>query len=316
MESHLDGRRSLSVAKRKYADLWLGPPEALLTQLALKLDIGSGEHFQCSIADIIPVRDRHEGCCEERNKLLSSGLFSKYLALCQGECSSGLHNAATREHLIPGGWSQKIDLKLSGENSVAGRHEGQRCVTSRNICNRCNRTPMHEAVLLRDCWRCRQSNFYRAWRDPRELRADGLHETLLGETRPNARFKLGVLWYRSAQTMLSSLQAGTDLSANLIMHTRPRVRGFSRWRMSPAGTSLRCGADVGTRSDRNAARVGSVSVLTKMRPQADRRASIPKRLVDLSNVDACNCTHACVDATPWTSRSAIEYGCVESLANG
>src|SRR5262244_3002685 len=46
--------------------------------------------------------------------------------------------------------------------------------------------------------------------------------------------------------------------------------------------------------------------------QADRRASIPRRLVGLGNTDAWNFPHARIDATPWTSRSAIEYGCVQS----
>src|SRR6516164_4490147 len=45
---------------------------------------------------------------------------------------------------------------------------------------------------------------------------------------------------------------------------------------------------------------------------AERQASIPRRLVGLSNTDARNCPHARIDATPWTSRSAIEYGCVQS----
>src|SRR6516162_7202231 len=45
---------------------------------------------------------------------------------------------------------------------------------------------------------------------------------------------------------------------------------------------------------------------------AERQASIPRRLVGLSNTDARNCPHARIDATPWTSRSAIEYGSVPS----
>src|SRR6516165_4309515 len=46
--------------------------------------------------------------------------------------------------------------------------------------------------------------------------------------------------------------------------------------------------------------------------RADRRASIPKRLVGLGNTDALNFPHARVAATPWTSRSAIEYGSDQS----
>ena len=114
-------------------------------------------HVQCSVADIIPARDRHQGCDKERNKFLLSGIFSEYLSLCQGQCASGLYNAATREHPIPGGWGQKIDLKLRGENSDAWWHEAQCCVTSSAICNTCNHAPMHEAVLLRDCRRCGQA---------------------------------------------------------------------------------------------------------------------------------------------------------------
>src|SRR5262249_56567831 len=38
----------------------------------------------------------------------------------------------------------------------------------------------------------------------------------------------------------------------------------------------------------------------------------PKALVDLSNTDAWNCTHDPVDATPYTSQLAIEYGSVQS----
>src|SRR6516225_5414047 len=45
---------------------------------------------------------------------------------------------------------------------------------------------------------------------------------------------------------------------------------------------------------------------------AERRASIPRRLVGLSNTDARNCPHARIDSTPWTSQSAIEYGSVQS----
>jgi hypothetical protein len=101
-------------------------------------------------------------------------------------------------------------------------------------------------VLLRDCRRCGQSNFHGAPRDARELRADGLHETLFGETRPNARFKLRVLWCGGAQRMLSSLQFGTDLSANRIMRTRhlgavPNVRYWHKAdiQVSPANVRFR-----------------------------------------------------------------------------
>src|SRR5262245_18250753 len=48
-----------------------------------------------------------------------------------------------------------------------------------------------------------------------------------------------------------------------------------------------------------------------MRP-ADRPASLPRRRVGLGDHDAWNCSQARVAATPWTSQSAIEYGCVQS----
>src|SRR5262249_49379214 len=52
--------------------------------------------------------------------------------------------------------------------------------------------------------RCGECNFYRTGRHLGELRADGLHKTLLGETRLDTCCKLRVFWYRGVQTLLSS----------------------------------------------------------------------------------------------------------------
>ncbi len=140
-------------------------------------------HFIHLIHHALAARDSHKGCREEGNKLFLSGVLGEYLSLRYGKRLTGLHDARTRKHPIPGGWGQKIYLKLGGKHADARRHTAERGITGSIISNSCQRSPMYKAMLLRYRRRRGQHDFYRTRRNPREVRADGLHKTLLGETR-------------------------------------------------------------------------------------------------------------------------------------
>jgi hypothetical protein len=98
---------------------------------------------------IFPACAIDESCRNQPDKLFSAYGFSKYVGLRYGGPPTGLDDATARNHPIPDGWRQVIDLEFDGGRISARRHETEGSKPGGAICYSYQCAAMRNARLLR-----------------------------------------------------------------------------------------------------------------------------------------------------------------------
>jgi hypothetical protein len=87
------------------------------------------------VEDAFSSFNRHHGRGQKRDQLLLALTFSKDFGLNQRKGAAWFYHARTRNDALADRRRDQVDFELRGQNSGTRRHQAERSVTRRRVCN-------------------------------------------------------------------------------------------------------------------------------------------------------------------------------------